>query len=285
MTNRERGLPTLDLRPTSIRTSRELPFAAPSKPQQSPSSQRRDGRVTVVAVAACSSNPADAPPPTIAPAPAADLAARDGTARGRGAPARRTRPGQRVRPATADAWSCSAAIRQGGSTVTSSRRPAPSAPCAARAGARRSPATATARSTLSTRGGYFRVDVARGAVTPIDVDGARGRRLHRDHAPRRRQGRRSAAPTARCYTLAPTPPSAARLQIFARVDALVAQGDTVVVLDRGQTSVTTVDPSGTQAEHALRAGEGATTIAADPRAACWSPTPAARHCWCSAPTR
>jgi DNA-binding beta-propeller fold protein YncE len=55
----------------------------------------------------------------------------------------------------------------------------------------------------------------------------------------------------------------AELKIFARVDALVTQGNTAVVLDRGQTSVTTVDASGSAAEHALRAGEGATTLAAD----------------------
>ena len=55
----------------------------------------------------------------------------------------------------------------------------------------------------------------------------------------------------------------AELKIFARVDALVTQGNTAVVLDRGQTSVTTVDASGSKAEHALRAGEGATTLAAD----------------------
>jgi DNA-binding beta-propeller fold protein YncE len=65
------------------------------------------------------------------------------------------------------------------------------------------------------------------------------------------------------YTLGADGAVTARLQIFARVDGLAAQGDTVVVLDRGQTSVTSVDPSGTKAEHALRAGEGATTIAAD----------------------
>jgi DNA-binding beta-propeller fold protein YncE len=65
------------------------------------------------------------------------------------------------------------------------------------------------------------------------------------------------------YTLAADNTVSAELHVFARVDALVAQGDTVFVLDRAQTSVTTVDPSGTKAEHALRAGQGATTMAAD----------------------
>ena len=35
------------------------------------------------------------------------------------------------------------------------------------------------------------------------------------------------------------------------------------MLDRGQTSVTTISASGNDADHALRAGEGATTMAAD----------------------
>ena len=54
------------------------------------------------------------------------------------------------------------------------------------------------------------------------------------------------------------------MKIFARVDSLVTQGNTAVVLDRGQTSVTTISASGNDADHALRAGEGATTMAADP---------------------
>jgi hypothetical protein len=54
-----------------------------------------------------------------------------------------------------------------------------------------------------------------------------------------------------------------RNKIFARVDALVTQGNTTIVLDRGQTSVTTIGADG-RAEQALRAGEGATTMAADP---------------------
>ena len=66
------------------------------------------------------------------------------------------------------------------------------------------------------------------------------------------------------YTLSSDTAVGASLQIFARVDALVTQGNTTVVLDRGQTSVTTVDASGSDAQHALRAGEGATTMAVDP---------------------
>jgi DNA-binding beta-propeller fold protein YncE len=66
------------------------------------------------------------------------------------------------------------------------------------------------------------------------------------------------------YTLSSDTAVGAQLKIFAQVDALVAQGNTAVVLDRGQTSVTTISESGTDAAQALRAGEGATTMAADP---------------------
>ena len=55
-----------------------------------------------------------------------------------------------------------------------------------------------------------------------------------------------------------------RNKVFARVDALATQGNTTVVLDRGQTSVTTIGADG-RVEQALRAGQGATTLAADPR--------------------
>src|SRR5262249_55727635 len=65
------------------------------------------------------------------------------------------------------------------------------------------------------------------------------------------------------YTLGSDTAVAAQVKAFTRVDSLVAQGNTTVVLDRGQTSVTTIDASGSQAQHALRAGEGATTLAAD----------------------
>ena len=65
------------------------------------------------------------------------------------------------------------------------------------------------------------------------------------------------------FTLGSDTAVAAEVKVFARVDSLVTQGNTAVVLDRGQTSVTTIDAGGS-AQHALRAGEGATTLAADP---------------------
>ena len=117
---------------------------------------------------------------------------------------------------------------------------------------------------VSTRGGYFRFDVVSGAVSLTDVTDERDTDF--TAIARRADGTLvlgSADGTV--YTLDGDAAVRSRLRIFARVDALVAQGDTVVVLDRGQTSVTEVDSSGTKAEQALRAGDGATTIAADPR--------------------
>lgn len=66
------------------------------------------------------------------------------------------------------------------------------------------------------------------------------------------------------YTLGGDGSVTNRLKMFARVDALATQGSTTVVLDRGQTSVTAIGADG-HAAQALRAGEGATTLAADPQ--------------------
>jgi sugar lactone lactonase YvrE len=214
-----------------------------------------------VAGAGCSSKVTDAPPPTISPARAAD------------SPSVTAPPAGEVRPlnGTGQATVFDKATHTlvvlggdpvGGSTVTTFPQrgkprtlPLP-APATALTGDDRGTAY------LSTRGGYFRVGVDAGAVTRIDVDGARDT----DFTAIARRGDGNLAlgsADGTVYTLGSDTAVAARLQIFARVDALVAQGDRVVVLDRGQTSVTTVDASGTRAEHALRAGDGATTIAAD----------------------
>jgi DNA-binding beta-propeller fold protein YncE len=113
---------------------------------------------------------------------------------------------------------------------------------------------------VTTRGGYFLVDVAQGRADRVPVDG------HDDTdftaIARRADGKLVlGSADGAVYTLSSETAVGAELKIFARVDALVAEGNTAVVLDRGQTSVTTVDPSGTEADHALRAGEGATTMA------------------------
>jgi DNA-binding beta-propeller fold protein YncE len=117
---------------------------------------------------------------------------------------------------------------------------------------------------LSARGGYFKVDVeGGGGVTRFEVDGQRDTDF--TAITRRADGKVVlGSADGAVYTLDSPTAVGARLQIFARVDELAAQGNTVAVLDRGQTSVTTVDVSGTKQEHALRAGEGATTMVTDP---------------------
>ena len=115
---------------------------------------------------------------------------------------------------------------------------------------------------VSTRGGYFRIDIAQGRANRVPVDGQDGTEF--TAIARRADGKLVlGSADGAVYTLSSDTAVGAELKIFARVDALVTQGNTAVVLDRGQTSVTTVDASGAKAEHALRAGEGATTLAAD----------------------
>ncbi len=115
----------------------------------------------------------------------------------------------------------------------------------------------------STRGGYFRVDLVAGTAAKVDVDGQQ--QTDFTAITRRADGKLVlGSADGAVYTLSSDTAVGAQLKIFARVDALVAQGNTVVVLDRSQTSVTTVSESGSEAQQALRAGEGATTMAADP---------------------
>lgn len=112
-------------------------------------------------------------------------------------------------------------------------------------------------------GNFVRVDLATAQATPVTVVGAE----HTEFTAiaRRADGRLalgSADGTA--YTVNIDGSVANRVKIFARVDALATQANTTVVLDRGQTSVTTIDAYGHPAQ-ALRAGEGATTLTTDPQ--------------------
>ncbi len=86
------------------------------------------------------------------------------------------------------------------------------------------------------------------------------------------------------YTLGSDTAVAEKVKIFARVDAVVAEGNNAVVLDRGQTSVTSLNADG-RTQQALRAGLGATTMVATRWAESWSPTPAVASCWCSVSIR
>lgn len=121
---------------------------------------------------------------------------------------------------------------------------------------------------LAARGGYFMVDLAAGRAERVGVADA----PHTDFTAiaRRADGKLVAGSAdGAVYILVPRTPAggeaavATRKKIFARVDALVTQGNTTVVLDRGQTSVTSIGADG-RPEQALRAGVGATTLAADP---------------------
>lgn len=116
---------------------------------------------------------------------------------------------------------------------------------------------------LSTRGGYVRVNVAAASATRVQVEGQSDTDF--TAIARHADGRMVlGGADGAVYTLSSDTEVGTTLKKFARVDALVAEGDSMVVLDRGQTSVTEIDGDGTAAEQALRAGEGATTMAADP---------------------
>jgi hypothetical protein len=122
---------------------------------------------------------------------------------------------------------------------------------------------------LAGHGGYVTVDLATGHTAQVNVDGAQQTQF--TAIAQRADGRLVlGSADGAVYTLGPqtggggTTTVGHRNKIFAHVDSLVTQGNTTVVLDRGQTSVTTIGVDG-HAEQSLRAGEGATTLAADPQ--------------------
>lgn len=119
---------------------------------------------------------------------------------------------------------------------------------------------------LAARGGYLVVDLSAGRIAQVSVADAAGTDF--TAIARRADGKLVlGSADGAVYILdsesSGTARTANRIKIFARVDSLVTQGNTTVVLDRGQTSVTTIGADG-RARQALRAGEGATTLAADP---------------------
>ena len=217
--------------------------------------------LAIAGLVGCSAKPSDAPPPTIVPAEAAQSPAVTGD------PAGVVRPlAGHAQAAVFDAATASLAVLSPGvggqSTVTvvassGAARPVPLP----------GPATAMTgdndgRVYASTRGGYFRVDIRAGTASRVDIEGQQGTDF--TAIARRADGKLVlGSADGAVYTLSSDAMVGASLKIFARVDALVAQGNTAVVLDRGQTSVTTISASGQDADHALRAGEGATTMAAD----------------------
>ncbi|MBV8348312.1 MAG: hypothetical protein JOZ49_12485 [Mycolicibacterium sp.] len=215
--------------------------------------------------AGCSSNSDEKPPPTIVPAGPAVSPPVSVVPAG----VVRPLPG-RPRAALFDAGTSSLVVFSPGADA---RSPATVTVFAAGGGAPKAialpgPATALAgddRGTayLATHGGYFQVDVAAARATRVGVDGQDGTDF--TAIARRADGRLVlGSADGAVYTLGSASTVAARVKIFSRVDELAAQGDTAVVLDRAQTSVTTIDTSGAHPQQALRAGEGATTLTADP---------------------
>jgi DNA-binding beta-propeller fold protein YncE len=115
---------------------------------------------------------------------------------------------------------------------------------------------------LPTRGGYFVVDLAAGRAERVRVSDADN--VDFTAITRRLDGALVLGTVdGTLYTLTPGATSGKRTNVHARIDSLAAQGNIVAVLDRGQTSVTTVGADG-RIGQSLRAGQGATTMVADP---------------------
>ena len=134
----------------------------------------------------------------------------------------------------------------------------------------------------TTRGGFVTVDLATGGLAATTIDGhdatdftavARrvdGRLLVGSAAgavyvlaDQTSSGQTGSGQTSSGQTSSDQTRVTAETTIFSRVDAIVTEGETAVVLDRAQTSVTALNQQGA-VQQALRAGLGATTIAADP---------------------
>ena len=117
----------------------------------------------------------------------------------------------------------------------------------------------------STRGGYFRVDIADGRVTRVEVDGQGNTDF--TAIARRADGKLVlGSADGAVYTLSSDTTVGAQLKIFARVDALV--------MPPAPRPNTRCVPVKERPRWQPIRSDG-----------CWSPTPAAMACWSSAPIR
>ncbi|MEU9807820.1 hypothetical protein [Mycobacterium sp. NPDC050853] len=115
---------------------------------------------------------------------------------------------------------------------------------------------------LSTKGGYFRLDIASGRADKVNIQGQE--HIEFSAVTRRPDGRIVLGNTdGTVFTLDAENAVTADAKGFARIDSLAYQGNTIAVLDHAQSSVTTLSDSGDRTVHALRAGDGATTMLAD----------------------
>lgn len=115
---------------------------------------------------------------------------------------------------------------------------------------------------LSTKGGYYTLDIASGRADKINISGHE--QIEFSAIARRPDGRIVlGGGDGTVFTLDTQNQVTAHATGFAHVDSLAYQGSTVAALDRAQSSVTTLTNAGDGTAHALRAGDGATTMLAD----------------------
>lgn len=214
--------------------------------------------ICAVLTTGCSSKLVNTTPPTIEPATAAV------------SPAAAVAPAGQVLPLPGDASAARydtatgslAVLTPGPTSVLTVLRPDRSAATVPLP----SPATALtgdAHGTVwaATRGGILQIDLASAAATTIAIDGEAGTDF--TALARRSDGRLLlGSATGTAYLLDADMRVSRRTDIFARVDAIVTQGDIALILDRRQTSITALGADGTL-QQALRAGLGATSMAAD----------------------
>ena len=116
---------------------------------------------------------------------------------------------------------------------------------------------------LAGHGGYFVVDLSAGRASRVGLSNAAD--VDFTAITRRADGTLAlGAADGTVYMLAAGATAVgSRTRIVGHVDSLAAQGNTIAVLDRSQTSVTTIGPDG-KVGQALCAGLGATSMVADP---------------------
>lgn len=231
----------------------------PLRPQRNRITSTVGGLLMALAVlSGCSAKSADAPPPTIEPARAAVSPPVTGTPAGQVIGL-----GGRPTAALIDRGLLAVLVPGTGQSTIALLAPGGQLRTVVLPG----PAAAICgdgKGTLfaATRGGFFTVDLASGATARTAIDG----RADTDFTAiaRRTDGRLVlGSADGEVDTLKPDMTIGATAGGFARIDAIVTQGDIAVILDRAQTSVTTLSPEGAP-RLALRAGQGATTMAADP---------------------
>lgn len=218
--------------------------------------------LAVLVLGGCSSDPADAPPPTIQPA-------RVGVSpQAVTAPAGQVLPlGGRPQAALFDRGTSSLVVLTPGSGPAGATVSVISGSGTSRTVALPGSATAicddgNGTAFAATRGGFLTVDLRSGTSERTAIAGQTDTDF--TAIARRADGRLVlGSADGKVYTLAPDMTVSATATIFAKVDAIVTSGDIAVVLDRAQTSVTALNAGGTP-QLALRAGQGATTMVIDP---------------------